>query len=59
MKRVKATVGFSEYCGVAHEEVFEFDDDVTIKEIDEAIWDWAAEYLDVDYEVLEDKEEEE
>ena len=55
MKRVIAKADFGFY-GEEYEKEFEFKGDITEEEIREAIWEWVTDYIDVDYEVLEDEE---
>ena len=57
MKKVtaKALFGFTD--NICHEEEFEFDDDWTEEEIENEIWDWAQQYLEIDWEMIEDDEE--
>ena len=53
MKRVHATMGIG-FCGANHEEDFEFDDDASLEEIEDEIWQWANEFVEVDFEIEED-----
>ena len=58
MIKVKATCGIG-YSGAEHEEEFEFDDGYTEDEIVEEVWEWAQQFLDVNWEIVEEEEEEE
>lgn len=58
MRRIKATYGIG-YVGAEHEEIFEFDDDVTEEEIENEIWDWATSNLDVNWEDESEENEDE
>jgi len=55
MIKVKATCGFG-FAGAEYEEEFEFDDDYTGEEIDEEIWEWAQQFLDLHVEIVEEEE---
>lgn len=45
MKRILAKVNFG-FAGTNREQEFEFTNDCTNEEIDEAIWDWATSFVD-------------
>ena len=53
MKKIKFYIGIG-LVTCDREEIFEFPDDVTYGEIDEALKEWVWNYLDVGYEELED-----
>lgn len=53
MKKVKAKAGFG-YCGAYHEEEFEFNDNATKGEIEYEIWEWATQFVNIDYEIEEE-----
>ena len=55
MKKIIAHCGIG-YCGAEHEEEFEFDDNYTDEEIEEEIYDWATQFLDVWWDVEEESE---
>lgn len=54
MKRVIAKADFG-FHGEEYEKEFEFKGDITEEEIREAIWEWVTDYIDIDYEVLEEE----
>jgi len=56
MIKVKATCGIG-FCGSEHEEDFEFDDSWTAQEIEDEIWNWAEQFLDVNWEITKEGEE--
>lgn len=45
MKKVKFYLGTG-FAGAAHEEIVEFDDNVTVEEIQEAFYEWYEDKLD-------------
>lgn len=53
MKKVHATMGIG-FCGAYHKEDFEFEDDTFLEEIEDEIWQWANEFVEVDFEIEED-----
>ena len=53
MKRVHATASFG-FVNGEHEDDFEFEDDVTETEIIESIYNWATEFIDIDYYEIEE-----
>ena len=55
MIKVIATCGIG-FSGAEQEEEFEFDDDYTETEIEEEIWNWAEQFLDVNWEIVEEEE---
>ena len=57
MKKVHATASFG-YATAVHEEDFEFEDDYTDEEIQNEIWEWAEQFVDIDYEIEEEEENE-
>jgi hypothetical protein len=57
MKKVTAKALFGYGNNVCYEEEFEFDDNYTEEEIESTIWDWAEQFLEVDWEITEDDEE--
>lgn len=57
MKKVHATASFG-FVGADHEEDFEFDDAWTDDEIEKEIWQWAEEFVEVDFEIEEEEERE-
>lgn len=57
MKKVHATASFG-YVGATHEEDFEFEDEYTDDEIEREIWEWAEQYVDVEFEIEEEEERE-
>ena len=56
MIKVKATCGIG-FAGAEHEEEFEFDDGYTEDEMVEEVWEWAQQFLDVNWEIVEEEEE--
>ncbi len=46
MKKITAHCGIG-FCGAEHEEEFEFEDTATEEEIEEELYDWANQFLDV------------
>ena len=58
MKKIHARASFG-YTGAYYEDDFEFDDDATEKEIEDEIWDWAEQFVDVDFEEIEGDDDEE
>lgn len=56
MKKVHATASFG-YVTAVHEEDFEFPDDYTDEEIENEIWEWAEQFVDIDYEIEEEESE--
>lgn len=54
MKKVKFYLGTG-FAGVAHEEIIEFDDNVTDEEIQEAFYDWYEDKLDPSWWYIEEK----
>lgn len=57
MIKVKATCGIG-FCGAYHEEEFEFDDSCTEKEMEDEIYEWAEQFLDVNWEIIDEDDEE-
>ncbi len=57
MRKIKATCGIG-FCGAEHEEEFEFTDDYTDDEICEEIYEWAEQFLDVNWEEINEEDEE-
>lgn len=53
MKKVHATASFG-FVTAEHEEDFEFDDEWTDDEIEKEIWQWAQEFVEVDFEIEEE-----
>ena len=53
MKRVIANIGYG-YCGTYTEEEFEFFDNATEEEIEECIWDYATQKVEVDWKIVEE-----
>ena len=47
--RVKLSIG---YPSATHTDVIEIDDDLTDKEIGDAVRDWAENYIEIDWEVV-------
>lgn len=54
MKKVIAKANFG-FWGAEHKTEFEFEDDATEEEMEEVIWEWAAEYIDISFEVLDEE----
>ncbi len=46
MKKIHASASFG-YAGATHETTFEFADYVTEEEIEEEVWEWAAQFVDI------------
>lgn len=57
MKKVRFTLSIGFACG-EHEEIMEYEDDATDKEIDEDWSDWAWNYIDGGAETIDNEEEE-
>ena len=55
MIKVIATCGIG-FHGAEHKEEFEFDDDYTEDEMVEEVWEWAQQFLDVNWEIVEEEE---
>ena len=55
MIKVIATCGFG-FCGAEREEEFEFTDGYTEQEIEEDIWEWAEQFLDVNWKRVDEEE---
>lgn len=49
MRKIHAQASFG-FCGATHETIFEFEDDVTEEEIDEEVWEWATQFVDICWE---------
>lgn len=58
MKKIHAVASFG-FRGASYEDDFEFDDDATEKEIEDEIWEWAQQFVDVDFEEIEQEDDEE
>ena len=54
MRKIKATCGIGFYDD--HEEEFEFPDDYTDDEITQEIWDWAMQFLNANWEEVNDED---
>ena len=52
MKKIHARASFG-YCNAYYEDDFEFNDDTTEKEIEDEIWEWAQQFVDIDFEEVE------
>lgn len=48
MKKIKAYADYG-YVGADREEIIEVDDDATEEEIDALIWEWAIEYVSINW----------
>lgn len=57
MRKIKATAGFGFGDVSTHEEEFEFPDEYTDKEIEYELWDWAQQFVELDYEEIDDEED--
>lgn len=53
MKRFHAVASFG-FCNAYHEEDFEFDDDATQAEIEDEVWEWAQQFVEIDIEEIEE-----
>lgn len=49
MKKIKAYANYG-FVGTNREKIIEVDDDATEEEINELIWEWAADYVYTDWE---------
>ena len=56
MRKIIARCGIG-FCGAEYEEEFEFNDDWTDNEIEETIYEWAEQFLEVDWKEKEEEEE--
>lgn len=48
MIKVNVSLGIG-FVGAKHEDVLEFEDDTSVEEIDEAVKDWAWNYIDLNW----------
>lgn len=55
MKKIVAHCGIG-YHGAEHEDVFEFEDTFTQEEIEEEIWEWATQFLEIWWDVEESED---
>lgn len=56
MRKIRAYCSFG-YAGATYEEEFEFEDNVSDADIDDAVYDWSQQFVEACWE--EDKEESE
>ena len=56
MKIVHATASFG-FATAEHKEDFEFEDDATLEEIENELWEWANTFIDIGFEIEEETEE--
>ena len=52
MRRIKVSVGFG-FHGCEHKHVFEFDDDMSDEQIEDEVYAWACEFIDLNWEEVE------
>lgn len=49
MKKILVRCSFG-YANAYHEEIMEFEDNVTEDEISDSVWDWATQFIEVEWE---------
>ena len=49
MKKIYAETSFG-FAGATHKKIFEFEDDIPAEEINEEVWDWATQFVDIYWE---------
>ena len=55
--KVRASYGYG-YAGTYTDKILEFADDTTDEEIDDYIWELAAQQVDIGWEIIEEEDEE-
>ena len=58
MKKIHAIASFG-YHGAYYEDDFEFDDDATREDIEDEVWEWAQQFVDIEFEEIEEDNDEE